>query len=1059
MSENINTGELFETLDQLDLSIVEYEKSFNSGHENVDLVHIIFRYAHNLKSYLFAIEKKYSSELIHSIESNFDLIRKSKATSSLEMIEKCLSAIEVIKNNLLSETEDIEKTHLLSQELDNIFKNNLENKTKTIKVVNLDLPKNEYELLQNANNLGLHIYQIEKLINSNISKEDYEGLFIYEDIKEIGLHITTFPKFDDINKKSSEDVLKIIFASKISEENLGMYIFDPVSKVEVNAKKVETSGGKIVKHDDKPKVLIIEEDFFSRRLFQRSLSDHFICDLASNYEEGITAFNFESENSIPYDIVTLDILESDFNFKDIIKNLRESEKTHGFYGLKSSKIVVISAIDDAQNIFDAFNLGCNGFIFKPATKDKIIDYLKNIGFKHLYHTDAQQEVSADAIEKIWELISIKINEVYELIEKILISNNFTADLISLLENIITISNCFNFIKNHKFNNILSKLAHLINYMIEVKNNDSQYIELIKDLLSNFDSNEETNNNLKILESFLTELGIDFEITLTDESIADESVEEDVYDSLISDSMLIKYITEVIDMIPLIEIKLLELENNLLNNEIISEVLGYVHSVKGNSGLVEIYEIESLCSEIESILQEEEIKKESVSTALKKLDLITNSITQLYEKYFQVANEKENIETTEVEKKDIEEIEKKEPVTQKEKTKLVKTDIRVDTAKLDKLFDLVGELITVESILVNNNEIQKIKSLSFRKITSLLNKVSRELQEVTMSVRMVPIESLFNRSKRIIRDLSLKTDKKVELEISGDETEVDKNIIEMLSDPLMHLIRNAVDHGIEHEAERISKNKPEQGLLKLNAGYEGNEIFITLEDDGKGLDREKIINKVKESNILVTDDLNTLSDSEIWNYIFEAGFSTAEEVSEISGRGVGLDVVKRNLDKIHGKIEVTSKKDKGTIFKLRIPLTLAIIEGLLLKVGKGYYILPILTVNKAFRPKRETITVTMDGQEVVKIKNELFSVIRLHEFFNIEPNKYNLEDGIIIMIESGNRKLCLFVDELIGQQQMVVKGFDSYIGVKKGMTGCTILGNGDIGFILDIESILNLADKS
>ena len=523
-------------------------------------------------------------------------------------------------------------------------------------------------------------------------------------------------------------------------------------------------------------------------------------------------------------------------------------------------------------------------------------------------------------------------------------------------------------------------------------------------------------------------------------------------------MMIRYITEVIDVLSIIEIKLLELESNVLNTEIVTEILGYVHSIKGNSGLMEVYEVEKICSEIENTLQEDQINKEIISMVLKKLDLLTNIISKLNEKYFQVNTDEEIINTNESEKTIFNQNDKKDSELKKEENKLIKKDIRVDIVKLDKLFDLVGELITIESIFVNNTEFLKIKSLSFRKITGFLNKISKELQEVIMSMRMITIENVFNRTKRILRDLSLKTGKKVEIEISGQETEVDKNIIEMLSDPLMHLIRNAVDHGIESENERINKNKPIHGLLKLNAGYEGNEIFITLEDDGKGLDRDKIINKILEQGI-GTNDVNNLSDREIWNYIFDAGFSTSEEISEISGRGVGLDVVKRNMDKIHGKIDVVSKKDKGTIFKIRIPLTLAIIEGLLMKVGNGYYVLPILSVNKAFRPTKESITTTMDGLEVVKVKDELFPVIRLHEFFNIQPNKHILQEGIIVIIESGKRKLCIFVDELIGQQQqMVVKGFDSYLGVKKGMTGCTILGNGNIGFILDVESILNLSEK-
>jgi len=398
--------------------------------------------------------------------------------------------------------------------------------------------------------------------------------------------------------------------------------------------------------------------------------------------------------------------------------------------------------------------------------------------------------------------------------------------------------------------------------------------------------------------------------------------------------------------------------------------------------------------------------------------------------------------------------------------IAKKDIRVDTAKLDALFNLVGELITVETMVVNSPDVRGLELPGFTRAAGMLNKITRELQEVSMAIRMMPLEGLFNKMKRLVRDLSLRFGKKLTLVIEGAETEMDKTVIEELSDPLMHILRNAIDHGIEPSAEeRVRAGKPETATVRLAAQYEGNEILIIIEDDGRGLSREKILRKAQEQGLLKAHHAAALhgsaqervSDAEVWGYIFEAGFSTAEQVSDISGRGVGMDVVRKNIEKLQGRITVESQLGRGTRFVLRIPLTLAIMEGMTVRVGRGMYALPIVVIREAFRAKAEQITRTMDGVEMVKVREEMIAVVRLHEVYERVDGERDIGKGIVVVVESDVGKVGLLVDEIVGQQQIVVKGLSEYIGSVRGVTGCMILSNGEIGLIIDVDAVVRLQE--
>ncbi len=387
----------------------------------------------------------------------------------------------------------------------------------------------------------------------------------------------------------------------------------------------------------------------------------------------------------------------------------------------------------------------------------------------------------------------------------------------------------------------------------------------------------------------------------------------------------------------------------------------------------------------------------------------------------------------------------------------KKDIRVETSKIDKLFDLVGELITIESMVTNNPDLKGLDLPNFAKSANMLNKITRELQEVTMSVRMMPLEGLFNKMKRLVRDVSIKMNKKVEFEISGQETEMDKNVIDEIADPLVHILRNAIDHGVETPADREAAGKNEVGHVSLKAKYEGNEILIIIEDDGAGINRERVLQKAEEKGLLSAPP-ETLSDRDVYMLVFEPGFSTAKQVTDISGRGVGMDVVKKNIEKLRGSIDVESNFGQGSKFTLRIPLTLAILDAMLIRIGKSIFALPILSVSESFRTELSSISETMDGLEMVRIREDIIPVVRLHELYKKDPDSNNIDSGVLIIAESRDRKLALFADEIVGQQQAVIKGFSGYIGKVPGITGCMILGDGGIGLIIDMEGLFDMAEN-
>ncbi len=382
-------------------------------------------------------------------------------------------------------------------------------------------------------------------------------------------------------------------------------------------------------------------------------------------------------------------------------------------------------------------------------------------------------------------------------------------------------------------------------------------------------------------------------------------------------------------------------------------------------------------------------------------------------------------------------------------------ISVNVNKLDTLLNIVGEIVTAQSMVINNADFGDAPHDSFDSAAQQLHALINELQDIVMNIRMIPVSTLFQKMRRLVRDMAKKFDKDIDLELIGEETEVDKNVIDYLSDPLLHIIRNSVDHGIEDRETRKKAGKPPRGKITLEAHTTGSDVIVTISDDGKGLQRDKILKKAHEKGLISKTD-EEMTDKEVFSLIFLPGFSTKDEVTEFSGRGVGMDVVRKNISLIGGSISLESEPGKGTTHIIRIPLTLTIIDGMKFNVGAMNFIVPTVSVRSAIQPDLNSIFKDPDGNEMVLLQENCYPLLRLNQFFNVEGGVTELSEGMIMLITSEEKDFCIFFDHLDGEYQVVVKSLPSYLkhcsSSLDGIGGCAILGDGSINLIIDVNSL-------
>jgi two-component system chemotaxis sensor kinase CheA len=385
-------------------------------------------------------------------------------------------------------------------------------------------------------------------------------------------------------------------------------------------------------------------------------------------------------------------------------------------------------------------------------------------------------------------------------------------------------------------------------------------------------------------------------------------------------------------------------------------------------------------------------------------------------------------------------------------------IKVDTGKLDSLLDLVGEMVIAQSLVGRDlNQLASLDPQSARNVAQL-GRITRELQRVSMSLRMVPIRGLFQKMARVIRDVSAKCGKKVQFVTQGEDTELDRSLVEELADPLLHMVRNSMDHGIEAPEARTAAGKSPTGTLTLRSFHQGGNIVVEIEDDGAGLNQERILRKAVERGLTTASAANT--EQQIFAFIFAAGFSTAEKVTDLSGRGVGLDVVRRNLERLRGCIDIASTPGRGTRFKLTLPLTLAIIDGLIVRVGDERYVIPTLSIRGLFRPQSDMISRVHGQAEVVNVRGNLVPLLRLREFFGVDVPGTASNEGIVIVVQSGTTQRCLLVDATLHIQEVVIKSLNDIMAAKnRALAGAAILGDGRVGLIMDVNALVQLEGDS
>ena len=535
-------------------------------------------------------------------------------------------------------------------------------------------------------------------------------------------------------------------------------------------------------------------------------------------------------------------------------------------------------------------------------------------------------------------------------------------------------------------------------------------------------------------------------------------------------LLRDFLNEAAEYIEASEVALLALENDPQEDEAINTVFRAFHTVKGTAAFLGLTHIAEFAHEAESLLSRVRDKEFSygpgcADLSLRSVDMLkallgsvedavaTNGALLRPEGYAglvaALANYSPDQDAASVGAAPVVEV---GPRAQRAES-AVDATIRVRTDRLDRLINMVGELVIAQTMIGGDTHIATgLQPDLARKVTHA-GKIVRELQELSMSMRMVPLRSTFQKLARVVRDTASKVGKSVHFATDGDEVEIDRNLVDILADPLVHMVRNAVDHGIESPANRQRANKSATGSVRLSAYHASGNVVVDLIDDGNGLHRDKIAAKAIEKGLIETD--RGMTDSEVFNLIFAPGFSTAEKVTDISGRGVGLDVVRRNLEMIRGRLEISSKPGEGTTFSLRLPLTLAVTDGMLVRVGSERFVVPLTQIQMSFRPEPQMLSTVVGTGEMVQLRGALMPIVRLHRVFNVRDAVDNPLQALLVIVGDGAQRTALMVDELLGQQQVVAKPLGEALGRIPGFSGGAILGDGRVGLILDVRETMSL----
>ncbi|HYX31655.1 MAG TPA: chemotaxis protein CheA [Oligoflexus sp.] len=542
---------------------------------------------------------------------------------------------------------------------------------------------------------------------------------------------------------------------------------------------------------------------------------------------------------------------------------------------------------------------------------------------------------------------------------------------------------------------------------------------------------------------------------------------------ITDAMRTSFLQESDETLQKVEASLLAL-STVKGHELIEQVeeaFRRIHSFKGNCGFMGFQDLSEVSHALEGHLERLKIHPDLITQGateclLRTVDAIKSTLFRvgqsgddtIEERAQLIAYMESAIPGHEKKRRPIEAPEDKRVKSGNQAEGLaphlnpVRNDIRVDLKKLDILMNLVGELVIAEAMVSGSLADAGIENEQLERAFYHLRRTTLELQDVSMSVRMVPVAQTFRKMTRLVHDTTQKMGKKARLVLKGEDTEVDKTVIEQIADPLVHCVRNAIDHGLEMPETRKDAGKEEVGTISLEARHEESEIWIIIKDDGGGLRRDRILKRARERNLPGIEREATLTDAEVFNYIFEPGFSTAEQVTDISGRGVGMDVVRKNIEKIKGRVRIESLPGQGTSIIFEIPLTLAIIDGMLVRVGQTKYTLPLLLIQESIRLSPDRVTVGPDGLCMVEVRSQFIPIVQLAQLFGHADCPPLPEDALVVLVEANQQTLALHVDEILGQQQTVIKALPTNYKRSRAISGCTILGTGEVSLILDVGGI-------
>lgn len=805
---------------------------------------------------------------------------------------------------------------------------------------------------------------------------------------------------------------------------------------------------------------------------------------------------------------------------------------------ESIELLKLVMIDESLNKDDALEK-----LYELTSK---IQYVSRTGYQSQVNTseDLKQESVAASIPTMNNSNKSKINfELPEIVDEE-IFNEFLSEQNLVLQNIETLLLSLEKVKDKEMLNNLRRIFHTLKGEAAVfgLNNigrlchlaedltESQVIDLPIDKLLSvkdwfkvvFDALKANEQMPEPDESLVVMLQNEINKSVSKKSFAEEIISEQTPDTTENDclnsgteriltgdvDLISDFVVEAQEHIDNIDSKLLMLETDPEDSDILNAVFRVFHTLKGAAGFLALDDIARLSHTIENLL--DLARKHDLVLSGNKIDVVFETIDQMnklvanirvvlseglvsysYDPNLDILIEKikkvtagDDLESkphsavdikneTNLEVEELSDDNNKNnseiiPETQSlfentiDKTKQakvrIKEAIKIDSESLDRLIDSIGELVIIEAMISQDPVLKKTGSCMLLKNISQMNKITNELQQLSMSLRMIPVRATFQKMARVVRDISKKSNKLVVFNTIGDDTMLDKSVVDRIGDPLIHLVRNSVDHGIELSPDdRVRAGKDKTGKIELSSFHKGGNIHIEIKDDGRGLDMNAILKKAMDKGLV--KEGQGLSEREIYNLIFLPGFSTAKKVTDVSGRGVGMDVVKKNIDDLRGNIEISSEPGNGSLFSLKLPLTLAIIDGMLVRIGNEKYIIPTLSIVKSVRPAPEDISTVINRGEMIKIRDALIPLFRLSDLFNIENAKTELTEGIVIVVEDSGKLTGLLVDELLGQQSTVIKNLGASMKGITGISGGSILSDGQVGLILDIAGIIKLATTS